>query len=142
MQIFELKELRNCSLWIICVWSLFCSVRVYINLHFLPIILVKLGFHLSVFWHAFWFFMFLYLWVLVFIFSVRYFEFNVISKDLITFIDFVFTLFKQSLNTRIPLQKTPFQRGFFLKKNAIYKEKCIQFIYKEKPGAIIKSKLV
>ena len=34
---------------IIRVWSLFCSVRVFISLHFLPILLVKQGFRLSVF---------------------------------------------------------------------------------------------
>ena len=44
-----LKELRNCILFIIRVWSLFCSVRVYATLHFLPILLVKLGFRLSPF---------------------------------------------------------------------------------------------
>ena len=33
-----LKELQNCILWIIRVWSVFYSVRVYISLHFLPII--------------------------------------------------------------------------------------------------------
>ena len=26
---FDLKELGNCILWIICLWSLFCSVQVY-----------------------------------------------------------------------------------------------------------------
>ena len=56
---FYLKELRNCILCIIRVWSLFCSVRVYMSLHFLslhyislyflPILLVKLGFRFSVF---------------------------------------------------------------------------------------------
>ena len=45
----SLKELRNCILWIIPVWSLFCSVRVYKSLHFLPILLVKLGVPLSMF---------------------------------------------------------------------------------------------
>ena len=34
-----LKELRNCILRNIRVWSLFCSVRVYISLYFLPILL-------------------------------------------------------------------------------------------------------
>ena len=51
-----LKELRNGIFCTICVWSLFCSVRIYISLHFLLILLVKLGFRLSVFW----FFMFLF----------------------------------------------------------------------------------
>ena len=32
-----LKELRNFVLRIICTWSLFCSLRIYILLHFLPI---------------------------------------------------------------------------------------------------------
>ena len=45
-----LKELRNCILCIIRVWLLFCSVRVYISLHFLPILLAKLRFSLSLFW--------------------------------------------------------------------------------------------
>ena len=45
----DLKELRNYILCIIRVWSLLCSVRVYISLHFLPTRLVKLGFRLSVF---------------------------------------------------------------------------------------------
>ena len=43
-----LKELQNCILCIISVWSLFCSVRVYKSLHFLPILLVELTFPLSV----------------------------------------------------------------------------------------------
>ena len=45
----DLKELRNCILCIILVWSLFRLVRIYKNLHFLPILLVKLGFCLSIF---------------------------------------------------------------------------------------------
>ena len=36
-----LKELRNCISRIIRVWSLFCSIRVYTSLHFLPILLVN-----------------------------------------------------------------------------------------------------
>ena len=44
-----LKELRNCILCIISVWSLFCSARVYKSLHFLPVLLVKLSFRLSMF---------------------------------------------------------------------------------------------
>ena len=47
------------------MWSLFLSVRVYMSLHFLFILL---GFRLSVFW----FFMFTFLWFLVFIFSVLF----------------------------------------------------------------------
>ena len=89
----SLKELWNCILWIIYVWPLFCSVRAYVSLHFLPILLVKLDFRLSVFW----FFMFLFLWILFFIFSVQCFESNVSSKHLITFFNFVFTSFKQSV---------------------------------------------
>ena len=34
-----LKELRNCIPHLIRVWSLFCSIRVYKSLHFLPILL-------------------------------------------------------------------------------------------------------
>ena len=70
-----LKELRNCILCIIRVQSLFCSVGVYISLHFLPILLVKLAFNLSVFL----FIVFLYLQFLAFSFSVLCFGFNVIS---------------------------------------------------------------
>ena len=36
-----LKELRNCISRITCVWSLFCSIRVYKSLRFLPILLKK-----------------------------------------------------------------------------------------------------
>ena len=39
-----LKELRNCVFGIICMWSLFCSVRVYISQPFLTIVLVKLSY--------------------------------------------------------------------------------------------------
>ena len=39
-----LKELRNCILRIIRLWSVFCSVLVYISLHFLPILLVFIFF--------------------------------------------------------------------------------------------------
>ena len=46
----NLKELRSCVLRIIRVWSVFCSVQVYISLHFLPILLIKLGFCLSCFY--------------------------------------------------------------------------------------------
>ena len=61
-----LKELRNYILCIFSLWSLFCSVRVYIRLHFLPMILVKLVFRLSVFS----FFVFLYLWLSIFSFTL------------------------------------------------------------------------
>ena len=40
---------RNCILCISRVWTLFCSVWLNISLHFLHIILEKLGFRLSVF---------------------------------------------------------------------------------------------
>ena len=99
---YELKDLRNCILCLISVWSLFCSVRVYISLHFLPMILVKLDFRLSVFW----FFVFLYLWVLIFSFALC-FEFNVFSKLNIVLsgniiinhvlFNFVLTLFNRSV---------------------------------------------
>ena len=83
---------------IIRVWPLFFSSR----LHFLPILLVKLDFLLSVFW----FFVFLYLWILVFSFFVLCFEFNVVLKDFIIFVssesiinhvllNFVLTLYKR-----------------------------------------------
>ena len=53
---FSLKELRNCIPRIIRVWSLFCSIRVYRGLHFLPIFLEN-QFFLS-FWAfcVFWLF--------------------------------------------------------------------------------------
>ena len=44
-----LKELRNCILRIIRMWSVFCSGQVYISLHLLPILLVKPGFRLFFF---------------------------------------------------------------------------------------------
>ena len=34
-----LKELRNRTLRVIVVWSLICLLRVYVGLHFLPILL-------------------------------------------------------------------------------------------------------
>ena len=34
-----LKELRNCILRIILVWSLFCLMRIYVGLHFLQFLL-------------------------------------------------------------------------------------------------------
>ena len=37
--LFVSKEQRNCISRIIRVWSLFCSMRVYTSLHFLPILL-------------------------------------------------------------------------------------------------------
>ena len=72
-----LKELRNCILCIIRVRSLFCLVWVYRSLNFLRILLVKLGFSLSVFQ----FLVFLYLWVYIFSFAL-YFELNVFLKEL------------------------------------------------------------
>ena len=42
-----LKELRNRILCIICACSLFCSIWIYVSLHFLPILLKN--FCLSVF---------------------------------------------------------------------------------------------
>ena len=83
----NLKEPRNCILCIICVRSLFCAERVYISLHFPPILLVKLNFRLSL--------------VFSFYFFSSCFEFNVISKDLIRFFNFLFTLFKRSVKDRL-----------------------------------------
>ena len=78
-----LTELRSFIICIIrCIiqlWSLFCSVLFYISLHLLPILLIKLGFRLFVFW----FFVFQYLWFLVFSFSAPCFAFknrNIISS--------------------------------------------------------------
>ena len=36
---WDLKELWNGALWIIRVQSLFCSIQIYVSLHFLPILL-------------------------------------------------------------------------------------------------------
>ena len=70
MVVSDLKELRNYILGIIHAWSLFCLVRVYMSLHSLPILSVKLGFCLSVLW----FFVFPDLWFLVFRFLVYVFN--------------------------------------------------------------------
>ena len=78
---------QNYILCIICVWSLFSLVQIYISLCFLPIfLLLKLGFHLFMFWFS----VSLYLWFLAFSlqflvygFSALYFKFNVIPNDLI-----------------------------------------------------------
>ena len=43
------KGAKKCILCIIHVRSLFCSVRVYISMYFMFVLLVKLGFHVSVF---------------------------------------------------------------------------------------------
>ena len=93
--------------------------RVYISLHFLPILFVKLGFRVSVFL----LFMFLFLRFLVFIISVLRFKFNIISKNLTTFFNFVLTLFNDLLKCKNRVKKTNFQRDLFLKKNAILKKK-------------------
>ena len=37
--ILGLKEPRNRILCIICAWSIFCSIRIYVTRHFLPILL-------------------------------------------------------------------------------------------------------
>ena len=100
-----LQELRNCILCIIPVWSLFCSVRVYKSLHFLPILLVKLGFVFLCFsFSCSCISVFLFLYLCSFALS---FEFNVLI-DLITWygqsdniinhvlFKFVFTLFRSS----------------------------------------------
>ena len=42
--LLEIKDATKLCLCIIRVWLLFCSVRVSISLHFLPILFVKLGF--------------------------------------------------------------------------------------------------
>ena len=100
-----LQELRNCILCVIPVWSLFCSVRVYKRLLFLPILLVKLGFVFLCFsFSCFCISVFLFLYLCSFALS---FEFNVLI-DLITWYSqsgnkinhvlhkFVFTLFRSS----------------------------------------------
>ena len=64
-----LKEIRNCILCIICARSWFCSVWVYVSLYFSTYHFYKTRF----------------LFFCVLIFCV--FEFNVILKDLLTFIN-------------------------------------------------------
>ena len=59
-----LKELQNCTLCFNCAWSLFCSILIYVSLHFFPIFFNKL---------------FVFLCSVVFVCSV--FKFNVIFKD-------------------------------------------------------------
>ena len=116
----NLKGLRNCILCIIRVWSLFCSARVYISLHFLPVLLVKLGFRLSVFQ----FVVFLYLWLSIFSFALC-FELNVFLKDIVLSgnIIIMFSLYSNDLlKYKNCVIKTYFQRGFEFK-NFIYKEK-------------------
>ena len=117
----NLKELRNCILCIIHVWSLFWSVCVCIGLHFLSILLVKLGFRLSMFW----FFMFLFLWFFVFLFFVLSFEFNVISH-------------LKRLNS-ILWFCSHFIQAILLKQESCYKKHGPErFVYKEKSGAASK----
>ena len=48
INLMVLKKLRNCILRIVRVWSLFCSIRVYGNLHFY-LSFGKLVFHLTAF---------------------------------------------------------------------------------------------
>ena len=87
------------------MWSLFCTVRLYKSLHFLPILLVKLGFVFLYFsFSCFCISVFLFLYLCSFALS---FEFNVLI-DLITWYSqsgniinhvlfkFVFTLFRSS----------------------------------------------
>ena len=105
---FYLKEPPNCILCIICVGtSISLSTHLYktafstysfCKTRFL--LFYVLVFHVSTY--------------LVFIFnffSVLCFEFNVTYKDLITFFNFDLTLFKQSVNIRIALQKKHAFRG-------------------------------
>ena len=58
-----LEGLQNYILCIISVWSILGSVRLYKCLHFLPILLVKLSFHFSMFQC----FVFLFLYVFLFL---------------------------------------------------------------------------
>ena len=58
-----LEGLQNYILCIISVWSILCSVRLYKCLYFLPILLVKLSFHFSMFQC----FVFLFLYVFLFL---------------------------------------------------------------------------
>ena len=112
-------------LCIIRVWSLSCSVRNDMILHFLPILLVKLGFRLPVFW-------------CFCIFSFQFFCSVLNSRSspkiLITFLlpgskinnvlfNIILILFKRSVEIKEPCyKKTCFQIGF-IKKNLICKEK-------------------
>ena len=111
-----LKELRNFILCIIHVGSLFCSVRVYISLHFLPIIFVKLGFVFLCFSFScfciFGFQLLVLLYVLNWIFSCFLERLSSIlcsgNNNHVLF-NFVLTLFKWSII------KACFQSGFELK---------------------------
>ena len=115
------------------VWSLFCSVRVYKSLHFLPILLVKLGFRLSMFQ----FFVFLFLYLRSFALS---FEFNVLI-DLITWYSqsgnkinhvlfkFVFTLFRSS-------HRRCFIKKAVLKNFAIFTWKHLCWVYLRTAGSV------
>ena len=89
--------------------------------------------------------MFLFLWFLVFIFSALCFEFNVISKDLITFFNFVLTLFKGNnlLKYRNRVLKKYSSREVCLSsKMPFIKVNFTLFIYKEKSTAVANLKVI
>ena len=99
-----LKELQNCILCIIPVWSLFCSVRVQKSLHVLLIHLVFV--FLCFIFSCFCFFVILYLCCFALCF-----EFNALI-DLITWhsqvikinhvlFKFIFTLFRRFINKAV-----------------------------------------
>ena len=102
-----LKELRNFILYIIHAWSLFCSLQIYISLHFLPIILKKLAFCFSVFC----------------VFCLICFELEVIFIDFYNiFVIIIYTdnkysviLFSPKVIMKTVLVKTCFQRSLLAK---------------------------
>ena len=63
------------------------------------------------------FFVFLRLRFLLFIFFVLCFEFNVILKNLLTFFNFILTLFKRSVKIESRYKNMP-------PKRLVYKEEC------------------
>ena len=103
-----LKELRNFILCIIHAWSLFCSLRIYISLQFLSIILKKLVFCFSVFC----------------VFCLICFELAVIFIDFYNiFIIIIYIgnkcsviLFSPKVIMKTVLVKTCFQRSYLLAK--------------------------
>ena len=103
-----LKELRNCILCIISVWSLFCSVQVYksdynanyVSLHYLPMILVKLAFVFLCFsFSCFCIFGFQFLALLYVLNSMSFQRLNSIEVNIVNHVlfHFVLTSFKQSV---------------------------------------------
>ena len=102
-----------CIIW---MWSLFCSVRVYISLHFFTYSFWKLGFLLAVFW-----FLCFYIFGFWLLFFVLYFEFNDILNNLRlkNILQFLSHLFKWSVKMQKVCHAIYKKKLFclFLKKN-------------------------